>query len=403
MTDARTPQGKHEFLQAFLDGSPIATFVIDRQRRVSLWNRALEQLTGVPKEKVLGKAFDSGIFYRQKPRPVLAELVLDGKVEAIGELYRGKRLGSSPVISSAFEATDEFFLNGRYRTVYFTAAVVHDAAGEVLGAIETLQDVTARARAEKKVRQHERRLRVLAGQLSAAEQRERRQIATDLHDTVGQSLAAIKMKLQLLRGRPAGASGGAGGGDGGGGVLEDVFRLIDEAGRRTRTLTFGLCPPALYDLGLPAALEGLAERISQEHGIDCRVESEGSWVHLDDDLCGLLFRSARELVLNAVKHARCRSIVIAVARPRGRVRITVADDGIGFDPSRVDRYSEKDGGFGLFSVRERLACLGGRLAIDSHLKGGARVTIEAPVTPGNAPAARGTRLRKGSPGQEPRR
>lgn len=390
MTDAPRPQDKHEFLQAFLDGSPIATFVIDREHRVNLWNQALEQLTGVPKEKVLGRAFDSGIFYRQKQRPVLAELVLDGKVQAIGELYRGKRLGSSPVISSAFEATDEFFLNGRYRTVYFTAAAVHGAAGEVLGAIETLQDVTGRARAEAKVRQHERQLRVLAGQLSAAEQRERRQIATDLHDAVGQSLAAIKMKLQLLRGRPGGGQGAADAGA----VLEDVFRLIDEASRSTRTLTFGLCPPALYDLGLPAALEGLAERITQEHGIACRVESQGLWVHLDDDLSGLLFRSARELVLNAVKHARCRSIVVSVARVRRRVRITVADDGIGFDASRLDRYSEKGGGFGLFSVRERLACLGGRLTIDSQPKGGARVTIEAPATQRTPPPPRKKAERK---------
>lgn len=392
--DAQAPQDKHEFLQAFLDGSPIATFVIDRQHRVSLWNRALEQLTGVPKEKVLGLAFDSGIFYRQTRRPVLAELLLDGQAEAIRELYRGKRLASSSVISSAFEATDEFFLNGRSRTVYFTAAVVNDAAGAVLGAIETLQDVTARDRAEKKVRQHERQLRVLAGQLSAAEQRERRQIATDLHDTVGQSLAAIRMKLQLLRERPGGAQGAAQGGADVGAVLEDVFRLIDEASRSTRTLTFGLCPPALYDLGLPAALEGLAERITQEHGIDCRVESEGTWVHLDDDLCGLLFRCARELVLNAVKHARCRSIVVGVTRVRGRVRITVADDGIGFDASRPDRYSEKGEGFGLFSVRERLACLGGRMLIDSQPKGGTRVTIEAPATQRTPPPPRKKAERK---------
>ena len=359
---------------------------------------------------MLARALDSGCFYRQKQRPVLAELVLDGKVEAIGELYRGKRLGSSPVISSAFEATDEFFLNGRYRTVYFTAAVVRDAAGEVLGAIETLQGrhgqgaggeegSAARAAASRAGRA------ALGGRAARA--------PPDRHGPArrgGPEPGGDQDEASTPAGPSARGGGGRRAGAGAGAVLEDVFRLINEASRSTRTLTFGLCPPALYDLGLPAAMEGLAERITREHGIDCRVESGGAWVHLDDDLCGLLFRSARELVLNAVKHAHCRSIVVSVARVRRRVRITVADDGIGFDPSRVDRYSEKGGGFGLFSVRERLACLGGRLMIDSQPRGatcppagraspakrdgGTRVTIEAPATQRTPPPPRKKAERK---------
>jgi len=362
---------EHEFLRAFLDGSPIATFVIDRDHRVSLWNRACEHMTGASKSEVLGRPVDSRIFYKGPRRPLLAELILENDLETIRALYQGKRLANSPIVSSAFEATDDLFVGGQVRTVYFLAAAVHDASDEPIGAIETLQDVTEQRQAAEKLRAHERRLRQLAWELATAEQRERRRIATELHDAVGQALAGIKLKLQLLRECPDRVDLPA--------VLDEVFELIDRAGRNTRTLTFELCPPMLYDLGLGAALEWLAGRIEQGYGVACRVATEGAEPPIDDDLRGLLFRAARELVINAVKHARCRHITVSLAT-RGRLlEVAVGDDGIGFDPSGVDRYTEDSGGFGLFSIRERLAYHGGRLTVDSQPDRGARASMVLPI------------------------
>lgn len=137
-------------LSMILDGNPIATFVIDTNHHVISWNKACECLTGVPKTQVLNKPVDSRIFYPDRPaRPVLADLVLDMDVEGIQRLYENKNLAGSTVIPEAYEASDHLVIGNAPGDFYFLAARCRDAEGEVIAAIETIQDITERTRAQK--------------------------------------------------------------------------------------------------------------------------------------------------------------------------------------------------------------------------------------------------------------
>jgi signal transduction histidine kinase len=144
-------------------------------------------------------------------------------------------------------------------------------------------------------------------------------------------------------------------------------------------LTFELSPPVLYELGIEAALESLVERMQQVNGIQIKLVDRGGRKPLSEDTAVLCFRAVQELLVNVLKHAHARKIEVSTGSDRGRIRITVADDGIGFDTSEGLSGKGGKGGFGLFSIRERLQHLGGSLKVDSNPGHGTRVTLSAPL------------------------
>ena len=149
-------------LSQVLEGNPVATIVIDSQHRVIHWNRACAVLTGMPAEKMIGTTEQWRAFYPDA-RPIMADLIVDGALEATVDLHYHGKFRRSVLIENAYEAEDffqAFGVGGRW--LYFTAAPLRNAAGEVIGAIETLQDVTARRRAEEALRQSEERYRKLS-------------------------------------------------------------------------------------------------------------------------------------------------------------------------------------------------------------------------------------------------
>ena len=355
-----------------LDGHPIATFVLDLEHRVVCWNRACEHLTAVPRERVLGRPVDSKIFYDGPRRPVLAELMLDGNVSAIQRLYGRKKLERSAIIPGAYEAVAELHIAGVRRTVYFLAAIIHDRAGQPVGAIETLQDITERVAAEEQLERYRRRLQQLATRLSLAEERERHRLAQVLHDDVGQMLFAIKTKaavVQMLDQDPQRRE-----------LLGQLLAMIDETIDHSRELTFELCPPLLYEMGLRRALEALAEQFQTRFGLTCVVDGQGTVG--DPDTRGLAFQCTRELLMNVVKHAGATEARAHLGQRQDSREVTVSDNGRGFDPRAADRRTST---FGLFNIRERLSVVGGALEIRSG-QGGTAVTLRIP---GAARAGRG--------------
>lgn len=238
-------------------------------------------------------------------------------------------------------------------------------------AARTLGTFIQRIQAEEKLRQNQEQLRSLASQLSVTEERERRRLATDLHDSVGQTLAMSKLRLDELRSR---ASSAVFAND-----LGHVSGLLDRALQGTRSLTFELSPPVLYELGIEAALESLVERMQQVNGIQIKLVDRGGPKPLSEDTAVLCFRAVQELLVNVLKHAHARKIEVSTGSDRDRIRITVADDGIGFDASEGISRKGGKGGFGLFSIRERLQHLGGSLKVDSNPGQGTRVTLSAPL------------------------
>ncbi|MHC4618463.1 MAG: PAS domain S-box protein [Planctomycetota bacterium] len=252
-----------------------------------------------------------------------------------------------------------------------SAVAIKDEDGRILYYEGTVEDISERKRAQEKLLVYQEQLRFLASELSLAEERLRRRIATDVHDHIGQNLAISKIKLDALR-QSASAKELAV-------SLEEVSELIAETIESSRSLTFELSPPVLYELGLEAALEWLVRKTREQHGLSTEFKTDGRAKPLDHNVRVLLFQAVRELLVNVAKHAKARRVTVSAQRVAEEIRLTVEDDGVGFNTSKIGSRSDKSGGFGLFSIRERLGLVGGRLDIDSKPDRGTRVTLLAPI------------------------
>ena len=252
-----------------------------------------------------------------------------------------------------------------------TISILRGPRGEPQFAIVMTQDITQRKEAEAEIQTNQKQLQSLASELSLTEERERRRLATDLHDHIGQALAVSKIKLGVLQKTVTSRNIAD--------SLGEVRELIEKMIQDTRSLTFELSLPVLYELGFEAAVEWFAKHIRTQHGIQVEVQGGMEPIPMNDEIKVLLFRSVRELMMNIVKHAQARHAQVKIMRIKDRVDIEVADDGVGIDHGKSDTHLESSGGFGLFSIRERLHYLGGRLEVDSEEGKGTRITLTVPL------------------------
>ena len=236
-------------------------------------------------------------------------------------------------------------------------------------AVCMIEDITAQKQAEREIRTYQEQLRSVASELSLTEEQERRRLATDLHDHVGQILALAQIKLGAIR-ESASSSHLVE-------PMDEVRRLIEQTIQYTRSLSFELSPPVLYDLGFEAAVEWLAELIQKQHGIMVKVQTDRSPKSMNDEIRVILFQTMRELLANVAKHANAKNIRVFIAREDATLEVKIEDDGLGMGIS-VDA-AHGPFGFGFFSIRERLKYLGGRLEVASEPGWGTRVTLQVPL------------------------
>ena len=236
-----------------------------------------------------------------------------------------------------------------------------------------------RKRAEKKLLDYQAQLKSLAWELLQTEEREKRRLAGVVHDRISQNLAMAELTLQSLREsvRRTGALGPA--------ELESLdkaYAVIEQIIEDTHSLTFELSNPVLYELGLEAAVKQyLTKQIREKYGIKCKFTAEAQSIELDKEVSIVLFQAVRELLVNVIKHAKADTVGVHIQKAADRMRIAVEDDGVGFLPSELDSslLQSKTGGFGLFSVRERLEYLGGEVDIKSTPGQGTCITLTAPL------------------------
>ncbi len=233
-------------------------------------------------------------------------------------------------------------------------------------------------------------LRTLASALIEAEQRERRRLAGVLHDHLQQLLVGAKLNASTIRATVARKS------------LQDLAEqlscTLDEAIQTSGSLTSELSPPVLHERGLAAGLEWLGRQLRRSHHLEVEVDADPEAEPAEEQARILLFEAVRELLLNAIKHANVdRASVRMKLRPDREIEVTVSDEGVGFDPSGLQAEASLGGAYGLFSIRERLSYLGGRMEIESVPGRGSRFTLIAPVG-----IRRGARVRTAEAG-EPRK
>lgn len=221
------------------------------------------------------------------------------------------------------------------------------------------------------LRERAAQLSRLSSQLAQAEQRERRRLAVIIHDHLQQLLVGAKMRLEALSARVAGDQKQR---------LADVIELLAESLATARSLNVQLAPQILYERGLAQALEWLAETIRQTYRIEVETGIDQDIRVERDDLKILLFEAVREFLFNAVKHAQSPLLIIAMGADRaGNLRITVSDQGVGFEAETLLKRLGSDDRFGLFSIRERLELIGGRLEVASAPGEGAAFTMTIPM------------------------
>jgi len=226
---------------------------------------------------------------------------------------------------------------------------------------------------EQRVQERTEQVRRLAGQLSVAEREERERIAHVLHDHVQQMLYAIHLQVRLLELELSAQSAKS--------VQERLTvlkRLAEDAAEATRSLAHELNPPILQTDDLGELVQWLADHMQELHGLRTTVRGKGGSQSIEKNSRLLLFHTLRELLFNVVKHAGVAEAAITVTKRDGFVRISVRDEGVGFEPSRLTTSLPAEPGHGLFSLRERLQLHRGDMQIQSAPGQGTEVTIVLP-------------------------
>jgi signal transduction histidine kinase len=219
------------------------------------------------------------------------------------------------------------------------------------------QEVAEHREARQQIEDYQQRLRQLANELTLADERQRREIAVDLHDHIIQEFAFIKLRIQQFRGDAVFCGFEQN--------LEDIISLLEGAIQHTRQLTFEISTPILYELGLAAALEWLAEQYEKRHKLKIKLKLRAVPKNLPEAVSVTLFKCVQELLTNIVKYAHASSATITLKCEYRELWIEVNDNGKGFDVNVLSASRDPKRGFGLFSIRERLKNFGGEMALQS--------------------------------------
>jgi signal transduction histidine kinase len=197
----------------------------------------------------------------------------------------------------------------------------------------------------------------------------------ELHDRVGQTLALARMQLATMHKSISDTGLSA--------TVDDISDSLLQTIQDTRHLIYDLSPAGLDELGLAAALaEWMEEQIEKRHGLKTQLIDNGLKEPLEEELRTFLFRSVRELLNNTVKHAQATSVNVRLEQSSAGVKVIVRDDGVGFDLHSASNSIKSDRGFGLFSIQERVADLGGTLEIVSEPGKGMEVILSVSLAKG---------------------
>jgi len=301
------------------------------------------------------------------PPGVFDELI---QPQSVPQKIRAKKTPTSDKSSLPDRETQCQRKDGSFVNVISSCWSRRDHSGFPVGFWIVLRDNTEKKGAERKILEYQRQLQSLLLELSVAEERERQRIATDIHDRIGQTLGACQMRVEALVQTGALPKKN--------GELQEISRLLERTIRDTSSLIFELCPPVLHQLGLASALDWYGEKLQETHGLKVNVRQTTPAPSLADDQRTALFRASCELMNNAAKHARAKSLRISLGCEEGCYFVMIEDDGTGFQAAPAV-WNRTAGGFGLFHVRERMRAWEGEFEIKSTPGKGTRARLSLPL------------------------
>jgi PAS domain S-box-containing protein len=331
-----------------LDLTNDAAFISDLENRITYWNRGAERLYGWRKDEAIGRNA-SELLQTEFPvsyQDVLSSLKQKGVWE--GELQQITRYGHSMAVASRWT----------YR---------RDAQGNPIGWLEVNSDLTFQKNAQEAARR-------LSGRILQVQDTERRKLARELHDSLGQYLASLKVNIRsslrtIEEERPRK-------------LLTECVEILEQCLTETRTISYLLHPPLLDETGLNSAIRWYVEGFAQRSGIDVSLQLPDRIPRFSNEIETTVFRILQESLTNAHRHSKTERAQISVEISPFTIALTVWDYGCGIPPDRLRSFLERNEGVGvgLGGMRERARELGGTLTVtpgDGNL--GTVVTVEIPI------------------------
>ncbi len=339
-----------------------AIFMLDPGGRVTSWNSGSERIHGYQASEILGKQFScffpEGDRRAGKPQRVLETAAREGRFEEEGRRVRkdGSEFWASVVITA-----------------------VHGDNGHLIGFTKVVRDITDRMRARLRLEESEKSLRELTLDLLRIQDEERRHIGRELHDTVGQYLSSLKLKLEMLQNAKSRSASRIGA------EIEECTRLAEESLSELRTASYLLYPPMLDEMGLSQSVAWYVEGFQRRSGIETRLEMEDGFPRLSREAEIAVYRVLQEGLTNVHRHSGSRDARIRLAIEDGSAVLHVSDSGKGI-PSDGSAAPPQMG-VGLRGMGERLRQLGGSLELSST---GTGTTLTAAVPIQTNPRADGS-------------
>lgn len=341
-------QREQHFSSAMIESMPGILYFYNDQGRFLRWNQNFMTASGYSAQEIAHmQPLD---FFASSERPLLAE--------KIAQVYED---GES-CVEASFLSKD-----GSTRPHFFTGKrVMFDGVPCLIG---VGIDVTVQKQAQQALEAYAHRLQAVSRQLLEVQENERRMLARELHDSVGQELTALSLNLSIINSVLPGDVA-----DMVRSRLDDSQTLLENTTQHLRNVMIELRPPGLDELGLLPALRDHAQRVAQRSGFVLHIQGAEPQPRLPATTEIALFRIAQEALNNTVKHAQAQSIRVDLHESQGQVRLVVADDGCGFAPSSSP--SKGPYRMGMTTMRERAEAIGARLHIESGAGLGTQIVVE---------------------------
>ena len=345
-----------EILQTIFDNIPVMIRFVEPSGRMQLVNRCWQEAYGWSLEEVRSRDLYTDLYPKLYPDSMDRQRALDFFRQPSGDW-------------SDFRIRVR---DGRVLDTSWTCIVLSDGTRIGIGL-----DVTERKRSEaERERLHREAaasaelLEIMARRLIEAQEAERAHLARELHDEIGQVLTTVNLTLEAVRARAGPAVADR---------LDESRRVVDRAIEQVRSLSLDLRPASLDLLGLEPALSAFLARQAAHAGLILNFTSSLGGERLPATLETVCFRVVQEATTNAVRHARATSLAVDLSRTDGEVRVTIRDDGIGFDVAATRERILRGEGFGLAGMLERVQLFGGRIDVESAIGSGTTIRVQFPV------------------------
>jgi PAS domain S-box-containing protein len=323
--------------------------VVDRNYRYLLANQAFLKYRGIEREQLVGR--------------LVTEVLNEGVFENVTKRKLDECLQGKPV---QYEITYRYPDRGE-RDLLISYFPIEGPAGVDRVAC-VLQDVTERNRAAKEFEEANDQLRFLSRRLFEVQEEERRHLARELHDEIGQALTAAKINLQSVTGNGGSATVAR---------VEETIAILDRLLGQVRQISLDLRPSMLDDLGLLPALRSLVDQQGRRASVEMRFSAGTFPENLDAAIQTTCFRIAQEAITNALRHAHATRIDVNLCCEGENLRLVIRDNGAGFDAELAQAQTI---GLGLIGIKERAALVGGRARISSSPDKGTTIEVSMPLT-----------------------